>query len=187
MLYRRLWTLGLPNNELQQYISEDRETLRSQETLYGSGESRRLYLQCLDVLERDLHISVVCLAPFGMMKLRGGARLACTSNTREQFIPVVWWVFSENHERDCGQWRKHHSICMENGTQGFSSFSPYPSSEIGITLPINQDYACWKEGNDSCCSWVHDQPQQGLPQGVSEWTKLCACFWCRSSPDVPYV
>lgn len=142
MLYRRLWTLGLSNNELQQYISEDRETLRSQESLYGGGESRRLYMQCLDVLERDLHISVVCLTPIHVTEVGGGARSARTSNTRKQSIPVVWRVFNENHERDCGQWRIHHSVCIENRTQGFSSFSPYPSSEIGITLPINQDYAC---------------------------------------------
>lgn len=90
MLYRRLWTLGLPNNELQQYISEDRETLRSQEALYGGGESRRLYLQCLNVIERDLHISAVCLTPFHVMKLSGAARSARTSNTRKQFITVVW-------------------------------------------------------------------------------------------------
>lgn len=90
MLYRRLWALGLSNNELQQYISEDRETLRSQEALYGGGESRRLYLQCLNVLERDLHASIVCLTPFHVLELGGGARSACTSNTRKQSITVIW-------------------------------------------------------------------------------------------------
>lgn len=89
MLYRRLRTLGLSNSELQKYITEDRETLRSQEALYGDGESRRLYLQCLNVLERDLHASIVCLTSFPVMKLERAVRSARTSNTRKQFIPVV--------------------------------------------------------------------------------------------------
>ena len=92
-------------------------------------------------------------------------------------------VKSNNRRR--GEEEKHMQWNTDRIILGFTPFPPYPFPEIGITLLIIEEHACWKEGNDSRRSWVHDQPQQGLPQGVSEWTNLRVLLWCHWSSYEP--
>ena len=60
ILYRQLLCRGFSKTELRKCIEEDRKILEEQEALYGMGDSRRLYSACLDRLECDIDVFLVC-------------------------------------------------------------------------------------------------------------------------------
>ena len=52
--------MGFSKASLKEYIDEDRQTLEEQDSLYGKGDSRHLYSECLSCLECDIGLFSVC-------------------------------------------------------------------------------------------------------------------------------